>query len=127
MVTATASDGTDNTAVYNDLSSSPIMTRIIATASGGINNIGVYNEIASSPTLNQVVATATGGSASWNGLWRAVATSRSEIAQGIVPASRNSFAYGRFCPAMKSVRCSRAGYLPVITAARLGEQTVQSA
>jgi hydroxyacylglutathione hydrolase len=57
------------------------------------------------------------------------------FAGGHVPGSHSiwlqsgtlSFALGRTCPAIQSVMCRRAGYLPVKTAARVGEQTVQAA
>ena len=43
-------------------------------------------------------------------------------------AGVSSFALGHcFRPGIQSVRCSRAGYLPVMMLARVGEQTGQAA
>lgn len=60
-ITATASQGTNNTfGVWNYGSSSPTMTNITATASGEGWVFGVQNENSSSPTMTNVIATASG-------------------------------------------------------------------
>ena len=44
----------------------------------------------------------------------------------LVQSGTSSFGLSGIWPGIQSVMCSRAGYLPVSRAARVGEQTVQA-
>ena len=60
-VSAEATGGGVNMAVFNTNNSSPIMTSVTATASGGLANNGVFNINNSSPTMTEVTADAAIG------------------------------------------------------------------
>jgi hypothetical protein len=59
--TATGTGGSFSAGVHND-SSSPTMNNVTATATDAVSNSGVYNNLSSAPTMNNVTAIATGGS-----------------------------------------------------------------
>ena len=60
------------------------------------------------------------------GGWKTSAIVFSSSGRYLVQSGTSSFGLSGISPGIQSVMCSRAGYLPVIRAARVGEQTVQA-